>query len=187
MPSNYGTLQVTNHHTREFINKSIGQDRNFEVSKVFIRDAIGCVVVCDAERKETLDNALKWKQKIDSSCDRVEDKPIPCILMQNKSDLLPKDGRQGFQNQENLVLTGVDAQFIGTSQVSAKTNTGIDAAMKTLIEAVTAFNAKKMIASKQNKSSSVEDSLKAGTKDEKKGPIKLNQQPKKSQEKSNCC
>ena len=32
------------------------------ISKLFLRNAMGCIIVCDIENKESLDNTVTWKQ-----------------------------------------------------------------------------------------------------------------------------
>ena len=65
-----------------------GQDRLGGISKLFCRDAIGAVVVADITRKETLDNAVIWKEQVDSHVQLADGKGIPMVLTLNKFDLV---------------------------------------------------------------------------------------------------
>ncbi len=72
-----------------------GQQRFNAVSKMYLRGAlgmnyliIGCVVVCSATQKNTIDETLKWKKIIEENSDYGTDAMIPCILVMNKSDLI---------------------------------------------------------------------------------------------------
>ena len=66
-----------------------GQDRLGGISKLYWRDAAGAIVVADLTRKETLENAVLWKQQIEDYAvtDATIDK-IPFILAWNKYDLV---------------------------------------------------------------------------------------------------
>ena len=50
------------------------------ISKLFIKDTNGIIIMCDATKE---DNSLQWKKKC---CDNN----TPCIVIYNKVDLLPK-------------------------------------------------------------------------------------------------
>ena len=52
---------------------------------------IGCVVVCSAIQKNSIDETLKWKKIIEENSDYGADTIIPCILVMNKSDLISVD------------------------------------------------------------------------------------------------
>lgn len=52
---------------------------------------IGCVIVCSSTEKSTLDETLKWKKIIEDNSDSENDTNIPCLLVQNKSDLISAD------------------------------------------------------------------------------------------------
>jgi hypothetical protein len=50
------------------------------VSKIYIRGALGCVIISDILNEKSLESALKWKELIDENCDYVDGSPIPCFL-----------------------------------------------------------------------------------------------------------
>lgn len=50
---------------------------------------VGCLIVCSADLEKTVEETLKWKKIIDENCDcDKEGRPIPSLLVQNKSDLI---------------------------------------------------------------------------------------------------
>ena len=151
----------------------------------FIKDAVGCVIICDANRKETLDDALKWKEIIDSSCDRAQDATIPCILLQNKSDLISATNKKDFQEEDFLAKAAKDRNFINSYQVSVKNNEKLEKAMAELITKVSDFSyAKSKQVSKVNKSyNSVEDSLRSRKEDN----FSLRGESKKEDKRPSCC
>ncbi len=62
------------------------------MSKIYIRGALGCVIISDILNEKSLESALKWKELIDENCDYVDGSPIPCFLgkiyNQNKINIL---------------------------------------------------------------------------------------------------
>ncbi|ORC87550.1 putative small GTP-binding protein Rab11, putative,Rab11 GTPase [Trypanosoma theileri] len=67
-----------------------GQERYGQMTRVYYQAAAGAIVVADITRPETLELAVKWKQDVDSKVFLgATGKPIPCVLLINKVDLLP--------------------------------------------------------------------------------------------------
>ncbi|EDO46057.1 predicted protein [Nematostella vectensis] len=64
-----------------------GQERFSSMTRVYYKGADACVVLFDLERQTTLDGAIKWKKDLDSKYKLHSRKPVPCILVGNKSDL----------------------------------------------------------------------------------------------------
>ncbi len=65
-----------------------GMDQNAMVTKIFAKDAQGCIILCDATNKKTRDDTLKWKRSIDEVGKFFDGGKIPCLLVENKIDLL---------------------------------------------------------------------------------------------------
>lgn len=65
-----------------------GQERFGTFTRVYYKDAVAAIIVFDLERPKSLDTALKWKQDVDEKVTLPNGKPIPCILVGNKSDLI---------------------------------------------------------------------------------------------------
>ena len=86
---------------------------------------LGCVIVCSATEKNTLDETLKWKKIIEDNSDCDNDTNIPCLLVQNKSDLIPADNPEEFQKKSFLEDFAKTHGFCGFVHTSAKDNHNI--------------------------------------------------------------
>ncbi|KAG8553947.1 hypothetical protein GDO81_003613 [Engystomops pustulosus] len=106
------------------------------MTRLYYREAAGAFVVCDLGRAVTLQSVQRWKDDLDSKVMLKNGKPIPAILIGNKSDLLPHGAR--VQNVENM---GLELEFKDCLMTSAKDNVNIHEAMSCLI--------KEMIANKE--------------------------------------
>ncbi len=103
-----------------------GQERYKSMSKMYIRGALGCVIVSDITDEKSLQESLKWKELVDQNSDLVEGKPIPIILVQNKVDEVKQMGKlEEFQRQQYLDQFAKDNGFAKGMQTSAKENTNL--------------------------------------------------------------
>ncbi|RNF13701.1 putative rab1 small GTP-binding protein [Trypanosoma conorhini] len=132
-----------------------GQERYGQMTRVYYQAAAGALVVADITRPETLDLAVKWKQDLDSKVFLgASGKPIPCILLINKLDLLPngvlaaaaagdsnghcvsasEGGIQKTKEEMDAFCRehGFEAWFV----TSAKENKNVDAAFQKLVDCV---------------------------------------------------
>ena len=105
-----------------------GQDKDYMLTKIFVRDALGCVVLSDITSRESREDAIKWKQAVDDSGGFSEE--IPCILAENKCDLASKSKKY----KEELKKFAKDNGFIECFRVSAKTGHNVYKAMTSLIK-----------------------------------------------------
>lgn len=64
-----------------------GQERYTSMTRVYYKDAFGCVVMCDITQRHTFKNAALWKKDLDQKCTLPDCTPVPCILLANKDDL----------------------------------------------------------------------------------------------------
>ena len=85
-----------------------GQERFGAMTRVYYREAKGAVVVFDITKKESLQSAKKWKEDIDGKV-QYKQKPIPVLLIANKSDMSTITP----QLQEELDQFCVENKFIG--------------------------------------------------------------------------
>jgi len=60
-----------------------GQERFGNMSRIYVRESAGAVIVSDITRPQTYQNAVKWKQQIEEHLGRS----IPTVLVINKNDL----------------------------------------------------------------------------------------------------
>lgn len=54
-------------------NLFLGDEKYRAVSRLYIRGALGCVVVSDITNKKTLDESIEWKKLIEKECNSGED------------------------------------------------------------------------------------------------------------------
>ena len=102
-----------------------GQDKNFMLTKIFMRDSHGCIILTDITSQSTRNDAIIWKKAIDEY-----DQNIPCILAENKCDLVNK-----IKNyKEELNKFAFENSFIDCFRVSAKTGHNVYKAMTALIK-----------------------------------------------------
>jgi len=106
-----------------------GQDKNAMVTKIFAKDAHGCVVMADATNRQTRDDTLKWKSSVDEVATFLDGGKIPCLLVENKADLVdnPSDNSE-------LEEFGASNGFCGSFKTSAKTGLNINESMEYLIK-----------------------------------------------------
>lgn len=55
---------------------------------MYLRGALGCLIVCSSTEKSSIEETLKWKRIIEDNSDFGNGTTIPCLLVQNKSDLI---------------------------------------------------------------------------------------------------
>lgn len=62
----------------------LGQERFTWMTRVYYKDAHGCVIMFDLSNKNSFINSLKWKKDVDAKCTQLDGSPIPCMLLGNK-------------------------------------------------------------------------------------------------------
>ena len=108
-----------------------GQDKNAMVTKIFAKDANGVVVMNDATNIQLREQAIKWKNSVDDVVKFIDGKELPCILVENKLDLLPNGEHYDPSFEEFYKNNGFTKGF----RVSSKTGENVDdEAMKFLIK-----------------------------------------------------
>ncbi|KAJ7996367.1 hypothetical protein DPEC_G00236360 [Dallia pectoralis] len=108
-----------------------GQERYGNMTRVYYREAVGALVVFDVTRASTFEAVLKWKDDLDTKVSLIHGKPVPAVLLANKSD-------QVFSQQPKLDAFCLEHGFMGWFETSAKENTNIEAAMRCLVEHILA-------------------------------------------------
>ncbi|XP_044077878.1 ras-related protein Rab-38 isoform X2 [Siniperca chuatsi] len=104
-----------------------GQERYGNMTRVYYREAVGALVVFDVTRASTFDAVLKWKDDLDSKVTLNHGRPVPAVLLANKSDQL---GSQQPQLDSFCRENG----FVGWFETSAKENANIEEAARCLVE-----------------------------------------------------
>lgn len=109
-----------------------GQERYGQMTRVYYQAAVGALVVFDVSKPESFDAVQKWKQDIDNKVFLGDGRPIPCVLLGNKSDLLQKD----FKPKEEMDAECQRMAFEGWFYTSAMKNTCIAEGFQKLVECV---------------------------------------------------
>lgn len=110
-----------------------GMDYNPYLSKIFSKDAYGCVILADATNQKTLDDALKWKRELDKEAFFPDLGALPCVLVENKIDLLNEIERRDMQG---LVRFAKNNNFDAAFRVSVKEGINVEQAMEALIDMI---------------------------------------------------
>jgi len=108
-----------------------GQDKNAMVTKIFAKDAHGCVVMSDATNLQTREDTLRWKSSVDEVATFLDGGKLPCLLVENKADLIDDSNAENCPELEKF---GTDNGFCGSFRTSAKTGLNINEAMNYLIK-----------------------------------------------------
>ena len=108
-----------------------GQERYQAVSKLYARNAVGCIVVSDITNYQTLENTLKWKKIIEEYCDSSNS--IPFVLVQNKADLI-NDVAADYMTEDFLKDFGQKNGFTASFQTSARNNLNLHEVFETVVE-----------------------------------------------------
>ena len=110
-----------------------GQDKNATITKIFAKEAHGFICVVDATNPETLAEATKWKKSVQESQNLFKDNKMPCVLVENKIDNLPKEEQL---NDTKLQEFAKENGFDGAFRCSAKTGINISEAANFLLKTV---------------------------------------------------
>ena len=108
-----------------------GQDKNAMVTKIFAKDAHGCVVMSDATNIQTREDTLRWKGSVDEVATFLDGGKLPCLLVENKADLIDDANAENCPELESF---GTNNGFCGSFRTSAKTGLNINEAMNYLIK-----------------------------------------------------
>lgn len=61
-----------------------GQERFTWMTRVYYKDAKGCIIMFDVTSKNSFLNVAKWKDDLDSKCLLPNGTSVPCLLLANK-------------------------------------------------------------------------------------------------------
>ena len=110
-----------------------GMDQNAMVTKIFAKDAQGCVIVCDATKKKTRDDTIKWKESIEKNIDLEK---IPIILIENKCDLLGDDESKYNKDLEQLNIFGENYNISKCYRTSAMNGFNVEESITFLVNEI---------------------------------------------------
>ncbi len=61
-----------------------GQERFGSMTRVYYKEALGCIIVFDVTRASTFEAVSKWKVDLDNKVQLPNGNRVPCILLANK-------------------------------------------------------------------------------------------------------
>lgn len=67
-----------------FVNACVGQERFGNMTRVYYKEAVGCILVFDVTRPASFEAVQKWKQDLDTKVQLPSGARIPCVLLGNK-------------------------------------------------------------------------------------------------------
>ena len=104
-------------------------------TNMFSKDTDGCIIISDALNIQTRDNAKKFREYLNEIMTYQDGGKIPCILVENKIDLLPEI-KPGFKYENDFFQfskeSGIDNSFL----VSSKTGKNIIESLEFLIREI---------------------------------------------------
>lgn len=110
-----------------------GQERYGQMTRVYFLSAVGAMVVAEINKPETYEAAINWKRDVDSKVflPGSAQKPIPCVLLLNKSDM--GDSHMSDEELDDFCKRhGFKAWF----KVSAKTGNNVSESFNGLVDEV---------------------------------------------------
>ncbi|KAI9555575.1 hypothetical protein GHT06_018090 [Daphnia sinensis] len=112
-----------------------GQERFTWMTRVYYKEAQGCIIMFDLTSRNSFKNAVKWKKDVDSKCFLEDGAPVPCMLLANKCDL-----QQREVDQWEIETLCREHGFIGWTETSAKDDLMVGDCMRFLIEIMMKYN-----------------------------------------------
>jgi len=110
-----------------------GQERFGNMTRVYYKEAVGCLIVYDATRPTTFEASERWKADLDSKVQLPDGSPIPCILLGNKCDQVA-DGQ--VCHPPDMEAYCKEKGYVAWFETSAKENINIDEAARFLISRI---------------------------------------------------
>jgi small GTP-binding protein len=146
-----------------------GQDKNTHVTKIFCKDAHGAVILAACGDSNSLKECEKWKTCIDENSQFIDKTSLPCILVENKYDLL--SSLNNPISDKDFASLSNSLNFSECFRSSAKDGTNVNESMNSLISLIVSKLSKLNLDEykKNNESSS---SIKLNKKDKEKSKEK---------------
>lgn len=106
-----------------------GQERFTWMTRVYYKDAKGCIIMFDLTNRNSFLNVVRWKEDLDSKCWLTDGSTVPCLLLANKCDL--KDRQVQIDEIERIYSK---QGFIGWTETSAKDDMMVKDSVKFLVD-----------------------------------------------------
>ena len=105
-----------------------GKDKDGHMTKLFAKRAHGFVILCDATDPQSLEDTSIWKKNVDDNCKFIDGNKMPCILIENKIDLLSSE-----ENNDKVNDFAKMNKFDNVFRVSCKENINVTKAMESIM------------------------------------------------------
>lgn len=102
------------------------------MTRVYYRDSVGAFILFDTTRAESFHCVNKWKQDLDSKVSLPDGRPIPVVLVGNKSD----QPRSDNISQEAIDTLVRQKGFVDYFEASAKDNINVEESAHALIQKI---------------------------------------------------
>jgi len=103
------------------------------MTRVYYKEAVGAFVVYDITRPQTFEAVQKWKNDIEHKVFLPDERPIPCVLLANKSDL-PNNAIG--KTKEEMDQYCQENGFVSWFETSAKDDKNINQAANFLVKKI---------------------------------------------------
>ena len=99
------------------------------MTKLFAKRAHGFVILCDATDPQSLEDTAIWKKNVDDNCKFIDGNTMPCILIENKIDLLSSE--ENYDKVNDFAKMNI---FDNVFRVSCKENINVTKAMESIMK-----------------------------------------------------
>lgn len=110
-----------------------GQDKSPTVTKIFAKDSHGCIVVCDVNDQNTLEETGSWKSVVEDEVIFTDGGTIPFLLIRNKIDMVESEEEKTKLEDETKQFCD-ENEFIKFFLTSAKDNININESLDFFLE-----------------------------------------------------
>lgn len=111
---------------------------NNPIGRLFYKNALGCFLVYDLSKPESLNNIIKWIEEINSKVTLPSGKKLPILLVGNKSDLI--DNTQVSVDENILEKICTENNLIGYVITSAANGDNVEKATVKLVREICRYD-----------------------------------------------
>eukprot|EP01083_Nonionella_stella_P066291 174436_1 len=119
-----------------------GQERFIGLAPTYYKHAVAAIVVFDITKRDTLENAKKWKADVDDKVFLRNGDNIPVVLFANKWDLVDENEQNRSVSDDELDDFCHENHYVGWFTTSAKTGLNVKKGMNFIITKVMKNNKK---------------------------------------------
>eukprot|EP00483_Globobulimina_turgida_P002254 UN02256 len=119
-----------------------GQERFIGLAPTYYKHAVAAIVVFDITKRDTLENAKKWKADVDDKVFLRNGDNIPVVLFANKWDLVDENDQNRTVSDDELDDFCHENHYVGWFTTSAKTGLNVKKGMNFIITKVMKNNRK---------------------------------------------